>query len=171
MILGLTPLVFVHTLISLAAIVAGFLAVLPLLGGRVEARPTVLFLGLTVAMVLTGFLIPPAAPPPSPPQIFGILTTLLLIAAGYALYAQRLVGRWAAVYAGSAVLMLYLNVFVLIVQAFQKLPPLTALAPTQTETPFVVAQAAALVAWLAATTLALLRSRRMMPTFTQRPMA
>jgi hypothetical protein len=163
MILGLTPLVFVHTLISLAAVAAGILAVVPLLSGRVAARPAAAFLALTLATVLSGFVIPPAVPAPSPPQLVGLVTAVVLVVAGLALYGQRLAGHWAPIYAASAALALYLNVFVLIVQVFLKIPALNALAPTQTEPPFVATQAVALVGWLVVTAIVVARSRRRAP--------
>jgi hypothetical protein len=49
---------------------------------------------------------------------------------------------------------LYLNVFVLVVQSFMKVPALKALAPTQTEPPFLVAQSVVLVVYLGLTVLA-----------------
>jgi hypothetical protein len=65
---------------------------------------------------------------------------VVLAAAIVALYGQGLAGPWRWIYVGGAVLALYLNVFVGVVQAFQKLPFLSPLAPTQSEPPFVVAQ-------------------------------
>jgi hypothetical protein len=50
----------------------------------------------------------------------------------------------------TAVAALYLNVFVAIVQAFQKLGPLQALAPTQSEPPFLIAQGVVLALFVVA---------------------
>jgi hypothetical protein len=79
----------------------------------------------------------------------GILSMIVLIAAILALYVFRLAGAWRWVYVGGAVIALYFNVFVLIVQSFQKIAPLKALAPTQTEPPFLIAQVAALLFYIA----------------------
>jgi hypothetical protein len=67
-------------------------------------------------------------------------TLVVLAVAIVALYFFRLAGPWRRIYIVGAVLALYLNVFVAVVQAFQKLPPLAALAPTQSEPPFLIAQ-------------------------------
>ena len=87
---------------------------------------------------------------PGPPHIVGLISLVLLALAVIALYLCRLAGRWRVIYIATALTSLYLNVFVGIVQAFQKLPPLQALAPTQTEPPFLIAQVAALalLIWL-----------------------
>ena len=69
-----------------------------------------------------------------------MISLIALAAAVFALYRERLTGAWRWVYVVSAVLALYLNVFVGVVQAFQKLPFLHRLAPTQSEPPFLVAQ-------------------------------
>jgi hypothetical protein len=57
-----------------------------------------------------------------------------------ALYVFHLVGPWRRIYVIGAVIALYLNVFVLIAQLFMKIPALKALAPTQSEPPFLVTQ-------------------------------
>ena len=75
-----------------------------------------------------------------PAQVVGVLSLVVLAAAIVALYFFRLAGPWRWIYIVGAVLALYLNVFVAVVQAFQKLPPLAALAPTQSEPPFLIAQ-------------------------------
>ena len=66
----------------------------------------------------------------------------------FALYAGRLAGRWRTVYVVTAMIGLYLNVFVLIAQSFQKVSFLQPLAPHGNEPPFVIAQAVTLVAFL-----------------------
>jgi hypothetical protein len=75
-----------------------------------------------------------------PAHVVGVLSLVVLEAAIVALYFFRLAGPWRWIYIVGAVLALYLNVFVAVVQAFQKLPPLAALAPTQSEPPFLIAQ-------------------------------
>ena len=158
MILGLTPFVFVHVLISLAAIAAG----LPVMAGFLRDRPlprwTAWFLALTLATTVTGFLIP--APPLTPAQAFGIITFIVIGPALYGLYLRGLEGHWRWIYVVGATIVLYLNVFVLVVQSFQKIPLFNAFAPTQTEAPFAIAQGIVLLAFLAIGTLGVLRFRR-----------
>ena len=71
----------------------------------------------------------------------------------------RLAGPWRWIYIVGAVLALYLNVFVLVVQAFGKLPPLHRLAPTGSEPPFAIAQGLTLVLFIVLGTLAFRRFR------------
>ncbi len=107
---------------------------------------TAFFLITTVLTSATGFLFPFVKLLPS--HILAALSLIVLAIAIYALYSRKLAGRWRATYVATAIIAQYFNVFVLIVQAFQKLPPLKALAPTQTEPPFAVVQAVNLVAFL-----------------------
>jgi hypothetical protein len=104
---------------------------------------TALFLLMTILTSVTGFFFPFTKLLPS--HMVGILSLVLLAAAVVALYAGHLSGAWRPLYIVTAMLSLYLNVFVLIVQAFQKIGPLHAVAPTQSEPPFFVAQGLALV--------------------------
>jgi uncharacterized membrane protein len=66
----------------------------------------------------------------------------------------HLVGAWRWIYVVGAATALYLNVFVLIVQAFLKVPLLNALAPTQTEPPFLITQVVVLAIFVVLTVLA-----------------
>jgi hypothetical protein len=70
----------------------------------------------------------------------GVISLAVLAVTILALYFYRLAGPWRWLYVTGAVVALYLNVFVGVVQAFQKLPFLRLLAPTGSEPPFVVAQ-------------------------------
>jgi len=81
----------------------------------------------------------------------------LLAGAVVALYVFHLAGPWRWVYIVGATAALYLNVFVGVVQAFQKLPFLQPLAPTQSEPPFIVAQLLLLVAFVALGALAVVQ--------------
>ncbi len=99
---------------------------------------TALFLATTVLTSVTGFFFPADRLLPS--HIVGIISLVALAAAIVALYAYRLAGSWRWIYVTAAVVALYLNVFVGVVQAFQKLPFLQRLAPTQSELPFLAAQ-------------------------------
>jgi hypothetical protein len=91
------------------------------------------------------------------------VSCLVLAVALYALYGRHLAGAWRWIYVASAATALYLNVLVLIIQSFQKLPALKPLAPTQSEPPFLVAQLVALIAFLIVGTIAALRFRPRQP--------
>jgi hypothetical protein len=160
MILGLTIAQFtaLHVAISLTGIVAGLIALPAFARGRLLHRTTDLFLWATLLTSLTGFLFPIVAFTPA--LGVGILSTLILVASFAAYNGRKLVGRAAAVYAISATAALYLNLFVLVVQSFLKVPALNALAPNGTEPPFVAAQAALLLAAIAFGFIALRSSRR-----------
>ena len=136
-----------HVLISLIGIVAGFVVIFGMLGGNSLPVWTALFLVMTVATSVTGFMFPFQKLLPS--HIVGIISLVLLAVAIYALYGAHLAGPFAVVYVVTAVLSQYLNFFVLIVQSFQKVPRLKKLAPTQTETPFKIAQGVALLVFVA----------------------
>jgi hypothetical protein len=145
MILGMSLATFtlVHVLISLVAIAAGLIAMIGLLGSRPLPGWTALFLLTTILTSVTGFFFPFVQLLPS--HIVGIISLVLLTAAVVALYVGHLAGVWRPVYVVTAMLSLYLNVFVLVVQAFQKVGPLHVLAPTQSEPAFLVAQGLTLV--------------------------
>src|SRR4029077_20770743 len=70
-----------------------------------------------------------------------ILSIIVLGVAILARYGKHLAGAWRWVYVVCATVALYFNVFVLVVQLFQKAPALKSLAPTQSEPPFLIAQA------------------------------
>lgn len=149
MVFGMTLATYtlVHVLISLVAIASGFVVVYGLLTGKRLDKLTALFLITTIATSLTGFGFPFIELLPS--HIFGIISLVLLVPTLYARYSRNLAGAWRWVYIVGAVILLYLNVFVLIVQLFIKVPAITALAPTQTELPFVLAHGAALLLFIA----------------------
>src|SRR5499433_1233726 len=124
----------IHVLISLIAMVSGLVVVYGLLTGRPLGVWTALFLVTTVLTSITGFPLPPFGVTPG--RIIGVISLVVLAFAIVALYAFRLAGTWRWVYIGSAVAALYLNVFVGVVQSFQKISFLQSLAPTQSEAPF-----------------------------------
>jgi hypothetical protein len=140
MILGMSLSTFtlVHVLISLVGIGSGLLVVYGMLLGKRFDGATTIFLVTTVLTSVTGFLFPFERLLPS--HIFGIISLPVLALAIYARYARRLAGAWRAIYVVSAVLALYLNVFVLVAQIFLKVPAAHALAPTGKEPPFLVVQ-------------------------------
>ena len=146
MILGLQPFTFVHVLISLVGIVSGFVVLFGLLGSKRLEGWTGLFLVTTVATSVTGFGFPIDVILPS--HIVGIISLVVLAVAIIARYAFRLAGLWRSIYVIGAGIALYLNVFVLIVQLFRKVPALQALAPTQSEPPFALTQGAVLVVFV-----------------------
>lgn len=149
MILGMSLAAFtwVHVILSLIGIASGLLVLFGMLGGRTVAGLTALFLATTVLTSATGFLFPSAQFGPS--HIVGVISLIVLAAALAGLYVFGLNGAWRWIYVVGAVAALYLNVFVGVVQAFQKLAFLQPLAPTQSEPPFVVAQAVVLLAFIA----------------------
>lgn len=142
-------LTIVHVAISLVGIASGFVVAYGLLTAKRLDAWTALFLVTTVLTSVTGFLFP--FEKFTPGQAFGVISLILLPIAIAARYRFRLAGRWRAAYVITAMAAQYLNVFVLIVQSFQKIPTLHALAPTQSEPPFAVAQLITLVAFIAIT--------------------
>ena len=140
MILGMSLSTFtlVHVLLSLIGLGSGVVVLFGLLGGKRLDGWTAVFLATTAATSLTGFLFPFDHLLPS--HIVGIVSLLVLALAIVARYPLRLAGGWRRAYVISAVLALYLNAFVAVVQGFLKVPALHALAPTQAEPPFAIAQ-------------------------------
>jgi hypothetical protein len=128
----------VHSVLSLIGILAGLVVVFGMFGSNRLPGATAVFLATTVLTCVTGFFFPRDQILPS--HIVGIITLVVLGVAIVTLYVYRLAGAWRWIYVASAVLSLYLNVFVGLVQAFLKVPFLNALAPTQSEPPFAVAQ-------------------------------
>ncbi len=133
MIFGMTIFTFVHVVLSLIGIFSGFVVVLGLLTAKQLNGWTALFLATTLATSVTGFLFP--FHKFLPPHAIGIVSLLVLAVAIPALYVFHL-ASWRRTYVVGAVIALYLNVFVLIAQFFMKIPALKALAPTQSEPPF-----------------------------------
>jgi hypothetical protein len=138
MIFGMTPFTFVHVVLGLVGIGSGFVVVYGLVAAKRLDAWTAVFLASTVATSVTGFLFPFERFLPS--HGIGIVSLAVLAVAILARYALHLAGAWRRVYVVSAVIALYLNVFVLVAQLFQKVPALNALAPTQSEPPFLLTQ-------------------------------
>ena len=147
----------IHVVISLIGILTGVVVLIGLISGRRFNGWTAWFLASTVATSATGFLFPFHGVTPG--IIVGIISLLLLAVAIFARYFRRFVGAWRWIYVVTAMIALYLNVFVLIVQLFQKVPSLKALAPTQTEPPFLVAQLSTLLIFVLLTIAAAIRFR------------
>jgi hypothetical protein len=159
--LGLRIFTAVHVIISLVGIVSGFVAIAGLLARKRMNGWNALFLASTVATSVTGFFFPVHRFMPS--HGVGIVSLLVLPVAIVARYRHGLVGHWRVAYVTAGMFALYLNVFVLVAQSFAKVPALKALAPTQSEPPFLVAQLIVLAAFAALTVIAALRSRAPQP--------
>jgi hypothetical protein len=160
MILGLTIPQFttLHVLISFVGIIAGLIALPAFARGHILSRTNVIFLWFTLLTSLTGFLFPIVAFTPALGT--GIISTLVLAVAFWAWYGRKLAGRAAPVYAVAATIGLWLNLFVLVVQSFLKVPALNALAPTGSEPPFAAAQGALLILMIGLGYFAFRASRR-----------
>jgi hypothetical protein len=151
----------VHVGISLLGIATGFVVLFGMIAGKRLDAWTASFLATTIATSATGFGFPFQGVTPG--IVLGVISMVVLAVALYARYGRHLDGAWRLAYVITATVALYLNVFVLIVQSFQKVPALKALAPTQSEPPFAIAQAVALAAFLALGFLAGKRFRAQSP--------
>ena len=129
MVLGMSLANFtmIHVIISLIAIVAGLIVMFGMLGSQRKPGFTAVFLLFTILTSATGFLFPISGLTPG--LIIGALSLVLLAIACIALYVMKLSGPWRWIYVLTALLSLYFNVFVLVIQSFLKIPALTALAP------------------------------------------
>jgi hypothetical protein len=148
MILGMSTAAFTqfHVILSLIGIASGIVVALAMLGANRLPVLTAIFLLTTLATSVTGFMFHFTSF--GPPEIVGAISIVVLIVAILALYSYKLAGRWRWIYVAAAVLALYLNVFVGVVQTFQKVAFFHALAPTQTEPPFAVVQGIVLIAFV-----------------------
>jgi hypothetical protein len=160
MVLGifdLTAYTIAHVIISLVAITAGLVAVFGMVTGQRMAGWTLLFLVTTVLTSVTGFGFP--FDHVTPGIIVGAISLVFLAVALFAIYVQNLAGAWRWIYVVSAIVALWFNVFVAIVQAFQKIAFLKALAPTQSEPPFQIVQGVTLVVFIGLTIAAVRKYR------------
>ena len=166
MILGMSLPTFtlVHVIISLIAIVSGVIVMSGLLGSNRRPGMTAIFLLFTILTSATGFLFPFEKLLPS--HMVGILSLVLLAIACIALYAMKLSGPWRWIYVVTAMTSLYLNVFVLVIQSFLKIPALHALAPSvpPSEPPFAIIQGIVLLFFIIVI-IGAVRRFRPMPTF------
>jgi len=160
MMLGMSLATFtlVHVWISLVAIASGFVVVFGLLAGKKLDSWTALFLTTTVLTSVTGFMFP--FEHVTPGIKVGVISLVVLAIAIAARYAFHLAGAWRSIYTIGTTLALYLNVFVLVVQLFEKTPALKELAPTQSEPPFLFTQLVVLAGFLTLGTFATIRFRR-----------
>ena len=159
MVLGLSIQTFtlIHVIVSLLAIASGILVLIGMLRSNRMPGWTAFFLLTTVLTSVTGFLFPIKGFTPALGT--GVVSMVLLGLAMYGLYSKNLSGAWRWIYVATAVASLYLNVLVLIVQSFQKIPAIKPLAPTQSEPPFLIAQVIALFVFVVLGTLAAMRFR------------
>jgi hypothetical protein len=136
----------IHVVISLVAIGSGFVVLFGMISGKRFDAWAAFFLATTIATSVTGFGFPITGVTPG--IVIGIISLLVLAVAVYARYGGHLAGVWRLVYAITAVIALYLNFLVLIVQSFQKVPALNALAPKGSEPPVLIAQVVAMLAFI-----------------------
>lgn len=144
----MAPLTLAHVVISLIGIAAGVVVAAGLVGNKRLDGWTAVFLLTTVLTSVTGFLFFPLQPF-LPSHVTGIISLVFLAIALWARYGAGMAGGWRKAYVITAMISFYLNVFVLVVQLFLKVPALHALAPTQGEPPFAIAQGLVLLAFIA----------------------
>ena len=169
MILGMSLSTFttVHVIISLIGIASGIIVMFGLLGSRRMPGMTAIFLLFTILTSATGFLIPPLLSEKLlPSHMVGILSLVLLAVTCFALYVEKLSGAWRSIYVLTAMTSLYLNIIVLVIQAFLKVPALHALAPSvpPSEPPFAILQGIVLV-FFVIVIIGAIRRFRPMPTY------
>ena len=166
MVLGMSLATFtlVHVIISLIGIVSGIIVMFGMLGAHRMPGLTAIFLLTTILTSATGFLFPFTKILPS--HIISALSLVLLAIACIALYGMKLSGAWRWIYALTALVSLYFNVFVLIIQSFLKIPVLHALAPSvpPSEPPFAAVQGIVLL-FFVIVIVGAIRRFRPMPTY------
>jgi hypothetical protein len=160
MVLGmpLATFTFLHVVISLIGIASGLIVLERFLRNRTLGLSNLVFLVATILTSVTGFMFP-FKTFGSPAHIVGVISLVVLAIALFALYAGNLIGPWRWIYICTALVALYLNVFVAVVQSFLKIGGLHALAPNGTEPPFVIAQAVVLALFVVLGIVALIRFR------------
>lgn len=149
MILGMSlrAFTYLHVYISLIAFGAGLIVVYSIITAKTLRLMVPIFLITTALTSLTGFLFPFKGVTPA--VVLGLISLVVIVAAVIARRHVSTSGAWRGTYVITSVLALYLNVFVLIVQLFQKRPALHRVAPTQTELPFTCAELVTLVVFIA----------------------
>jgi hypothetical protein len=147
--MSLSTFTMLHVLISLIGLIAGAVMLARWLQGQRAESWTLAFLLFTIATSVTGFGFPFDHLLPS--HIVGIISLVVLAVALLARYAFHLVGPWQWVFVATSMIAFYFNAFVLVVQLFGKISALHALAPTQSEPPFAIAQGVVLLAFVALT--------------------
>jgi len=145
----------IHTLISLIAIFTGLIVVFGMIGGKRLDGWTKWFLITAVLTTATGFFFPFHGFTPA--IGLGIISLPFLALTVFARCSKQLAGAWRWIYVIGAVICLYFNLFVLVVQLFEKVPALHAIAPTQTEMPFKLTQLVVLVLSVVLASIAVVR--------------
>jgi hypothetical protein len=136
----------IHVLISLAAIFTGIVVLFGMLAGKRLDGWTKWFLITAVATTITGFFFPSHGFTPA--IGLGIISLPFLAITIFARYSKHLAGAWRWIYVIGVVICLYFNLFILVVQLFEKVPALHTMAPTQTESPFKLTQLIVLAAFI-----------------------
>jgi len=147
----------IHTLISLVAIFTGTVVVFGMLADSRLDGWTKWFLITAVATTVTGFFFPFHGFTPA--IGLGIISLPFLALTIFARYPKQLAGAWRWIYVIGAVICLYFNLFVAVVQSFEKLPALHAIAPTQIEPPFKLTQLVVLALFILLGIVAAIRFR------------
>jgi len=145
----------IHVVISLIGILSGFVVLFGMIANKRLDGWTKIFLGTTVATSATGFGFPVERILPS--HIVGAISLVVLALSIYARYGRQLAGAWRKTYVITALMALYFNVFVAVVQAFLKVPSLKAIAPTQSEPAFKITQLTVLLAFVVVTVIAAIK--------------
>jgi len=143
---GFTAFTWLHTILSLIAIMTGFVVVRDLFASRVSPAWTGIYIATAVLTSATGFGF---TAPFGPSHVVGIISLALLAGSMLALYAFHLAGPWRWIYAVTQTLAQFYLLFVLVAQAFKKVPALATLAPTQSEPPFAASEGVVLAIFLA----------------------
>lgn len=159
MILGMSTSTFtlIHVLISLTGIASGFVVIFGFLNGRCLDGWTGIYITASLLTSVTGFAFSFERLLPS--HILGLLSLTVLTIALFARNVFHLAGWWRLIFVVTIAMALYFNCFAAVVQSFAKIPALKAVAPTQTEPPFVVAQGVVLAIFVVLTYLAAKRFR------------
>ena len=165
----MTTFTLFHVVLSLVGIGSGLVVLYGMIRGKRMDSGTLLFLSTTAATSVTGFLFPIHGVTPG--IVVGIVSMVVLAVASVARYARQMTGGWRTTYVISAAVALYLNVFVLIVQLFEKVASLRAMAPTQSEPPFVITQVVVMAIFVVAGIFAVKGFRAKSATITTLPKA
>ena len=144
-----------HVFVSLVGLGTGLIVLYGFLTSQRYDRWTQRFLVTTVATSVTGFMFPVHQFLPS--HGVGILSLIVLAIAILARYKYQMEGGWRRTYVITALIALYFNFFVLVVQLFLKVPALHALAPGGSEPPFQIAQGILLLLFVVMTIRAVMK--------------
>jgi hypothetical protein len=153
----ITPFTLVHVLLSLIGILSGLIVAFGMLAAKRLEGTTVIFLATTVLTSVTGFFFPFHGITPG--IVIGLLSLVALAIAIYARYSRHLASHWRATYVVTAMIALYFNCFILVVQLFEKVPALRAIDPTQSGPPFKITQLIVLVLFVVLTIATTLKFR------------